>query len=169
MPLSQLADLLWGRVTRTAATVILAIVSTVGGTHRPWPWIIGAAAFLVVHSVVSATRDRSIVRRLGRDYDRVLTRVLQVVSDLGEIAADRYGLWIVDLYVPESRWSLKRAWPPLQRHRELSRQLSISLADARAQPPFIDPTVGPHGEAYSKSRPVLWIDEGVKPNLHPLS
>lgn len=152
------SDLLWGPVTLAAATTILAIASAVGGNHRPWPWIIGSAGFIVLHTAVNSARDRSIVRRLGRDYDRVQRRAVQVVSDLGELAAAKYDLWMVDLYVPAARWSLTRTRPFLHRSTELHRELSVSLMDTRSQPPVVDIANGPHGECYSKGQPIIWFD-----------
>lgn len=152
------SDLVWGPVTVSIAAAVLAIASAVGGDDRPWPWIIGSAGFIVVHTAVNAARDQSIVRRLGRDYDRVQRRAVQVVSDLGELAAAKYDLWMIDLYVPATLWRIKRTWPFFAKRLELRRQLSVSLVDARPQPPVVDISTGPHGECYSTSEPLIWFD-----------
>lgn len=152
-------DVVWGKVALAIATAVLAVASAVGGDKRPWGWILGSAAFLIVHTAVNAARDQSIVRRLGRDYDRVQLRAVQVVADLGQLAADRFDLWMIDLYLPEWRWSIGRKRPFLHRERELRRQLSVSLVDARPQPPIVDLTVGPHGECFTSERPLMWFDD----------
>lgn len=114
-------DILWGPVTVSIATVVLAVASVVGGEDRPWAWVIGSAAFIIVHTIVSSIREQSIVRRLGRDYDRVQRRAVQVVADLGQLAADQFDLWMVDLYLPTRRYRLSKTRPFLIRERELSR------------------------------------------------
>lgn len=156
------ADVVWGPVTVAIAAAVLAIASAAAGDKRPWPWIIGSAGFIVIHTAVNAARNQNIVRRLGRDYDRVQRRAVQVVSDLGQLAAEKYDLWMVDLYVPAWRWSMQRKLPFFSRSRELRRELSISLVDARPQPPVVDVAVGPHGECFATSSPMVWFD----PNQH---
>lgn len=153
------SELLWGPVTLAIATVTLAIASAVGGSDRPWFWIVLSAGFIIVHTAVSAVRRQSIVRRLGRDYDRVQRRAVQVVADLGQLAADNFDLWMIDLYLPRWRFRVKKNWPFIARKRELSRQLSISLIDARPQPPTVDAVTGPHGQCFSVPVPLVWFNE----------
>lgn len=152
-------ELIWGPVTLAVATVTLAIVSAVGGSKRPWPWIIGSAGFIILHTVVNSIRNRNIARRLGNDYERIQRRAVQVVSDLGQLAADNFDLWMIDLYLPRWRYSWKRGWPFLTRQRELSRQLSVSLIDARPQPPTLDAGAGPHGRCFSEAAPLIWFNQ----------
>lgn len=156
---SGLAGIVWGKVTLAAATVTLAIAGGVGGEQRPWGWILGSAGFIIVHTAVSARRDRSIIRRLGRDYDRVQRRVVQVLSELGELSADKYELWMIDLYLPEWQWSLVRTWPFFIREQQLSRSLAISLIDVRPQPPIIKRAGGPHWECFTEAHPMMWFEE----------
>lgn len=159
---SAATDLLWGSATVTIATVVLAVASVVGGEKRPWAAIIGSAAFIIVHTIVNHYRDRSIARSLGRDYDRVQRRAVQIVSDLGQDS--QFELWMVDVYVPIWKWSLHTSRPFLSRSRELARQLSVSLVDVRPQPPFVDPETGPHGRCFVTEQPVLWFDERFAPD-----
>ena len=162
-------DLVFGRVSLALATAVLAIASAVGGDKRPWFWIIGSVTFIIVHTAVNAARDRSIVRRLGRDYDRVQRRAVQVVSDMGQLAADRFDLWMIDLYLPSWRRSFVSHWPFIERERVLSRQLSVSLIDARPQPPSVDLSTGPHGKCFKEAQPLLWFDQevhGPSPGTH---
>lgn len=155
------ADLAFGKVTLATATMVLAVAGLVGGETRPWPWIIGSAGFVVLHTAVNAARDRNIVRRLGREYDRVQRRAVQVVSDLGQIAGNQFGLWMVDLYLCESNWSLSMRPPFILRQRVLSRQLSVSLIEARHPPPSTDLQSGVHGLCYREAKPLLWANEAV--------
>ncbi|HMS12471.1 MAG TPA: hypothetical protein PKD80_05175 [Microthrixaceae bacterium] len=158
MKSSTWSEFLWGPVTATLATVVLAVASVVGGADRPWLWIIGSAAFLIIHTMVSSALEQSVVRRLGRDYDRVQHRAVQIVADLGQLTADQFDLWMVDLYLPRWRYSWQGRFPFIGRSRSLERQLSVSLIDARPQPPSVDPFAGPHGSAFAGGQPVLWFD-----------
>lgn len=151
-------DLLWSRVTLAIATLTLTISTAIGG-QKSRPWVVTSAAFILIHTIVNWTRDENIVRRLGRDYDRVQRRVLQLVSDLGQIAGDKYDLWMIDLYLPTWTYRLSSGWPFLQRTRVLSRQLSVSLIDARPQPPTVEAAVGPHGKSFESGTPLLWFNE----------
>lgn len=154
-------DLVFGKVTLAIATMVLAVAGLVGGRARPWPLIICMAGFIILHTAVNAARDRNIVRRLGREYDRVQRRAVQVVSDLGQIAGNQFGLWMVDLYLCESNWSLSLRRPFILRQRVLSRQLSVSLIDARHSPPSTDLQSGVHGMCFRESKPLLWVNEAV--------
>lgn len=148
----------WGPVTAVVATVTLAIAGVTGGGGLLWTVLIGVAAvFLVVHSFVSRMLEQSIIRRLGRDYDKVQQRVVRVVADLGDLTG-MYDLWMIDLYLPANRYRLTMRFPFIVRTEVLDRQLSVSLVDARPQPPSVDSMVGPHGEAYRSGAPVLWAD-----------
>ncbi|MHB8288698.1 MAG: hypothetical protein ACYDEY_05595 [Acidimicrobiales bacterium] len=156
-----IGEIVWGKVSLALATVLLAVAGAIGGNRQPWIWVlIAAAVFIIVHTAARAARDNDIVRRLGRDYDRVQRRAVQIVSDLGQLAADRFDLWMIDLYLPHRRWRVSLSWPFLAVSDELLRQLSVSLIDARPQKPVLDPRTGPHGECFSQSQPLIWFDEG---------
>ena len=65
---------------------------------------------------------------------------------------------MIDLYLPANRYRLTMRFPFIVRTEVLDRQLSVSLVDARPQPPSVDSMMGPHGEAYRSGAPVLWAD-----------
>ena len=153
------ADFVWGPITVSIATAVLAIASLAGGDDRQWAWVIGSASFIVIHAAVGHYREQSVARRLGRDYDRVQRRAVQIVADLAQLAADQFDLWMVDVYLPRRRVSLKRARPFIERPMTLERQLSVSLIDTRVQPPVVSASEGPHGLCFSSKRPLLWFDE----------
>lgn len=157
-------EVLASKLTLAAATVALTIASSVSGDDRPWKWIVGSAAVIVAHAWVTARRDRDVIRRLGKDYDRVQRRVLQVVADLGALAGDQYALWMVDLYVAESRVATQRSWPWIHRPQRLIRALSVSLIDARPQPPVIAVGQVGHGACFTESVPLLWFEQGQVPD-----
>lgn len=160
-------ELLASKLTLAAATVVLTIASSVSGDDRPWKWIIVSAAVIVGHAWITARRDREVIRRLGKDYHRVQRRVLQIVADLGALAGDQYDLWMVDLYVAETRFAPQRSWPWIRRSQRLVRALSVSLLDARQQPPVIDLDQPAHGECFSDSTPVIWFDPSQLPDDMP--
>ncbi len=154
---NALSAFIWGQFTLTVATLVLGVAGLVGGEDRPWIWIVGSGAFIVVHAAVNSVRSQSIVRRLGPSYDLLQRRMVRTIADLGELSG--YDLWMTDLYLPRPRYTFRAAWPPVVRKLELSRQLSVSLTDARSLPPSLDPSTGPHGHCFSRAQPVLWFDE----------
>jgi hypothetical protein len=157
-------ELLASKMTLAAATVVLTLASSVSGEDRPWPWIAISATVIVGHAWITARRDRDVTRRLGKDYDRVQRRVLQIVADLGALAGDQYALWMVDLYVVEARFKLQRSWPLVGQRVRLVRALSVSLLDARQQPPVITLERPAHGECFTQSTPVIWFDPSQLPD-----
>ena len=156
------ANLVFGNVTLAVATVTLAAISTVSSNDRPWIWIIASSAvFIIIHAAVNTIRDKSIVRRLGRNYDRIQRRGVQVIADLGQLAGDQFDLWMIDLYLPNFEWSFNSQWPLLQRNRVLSRQLAVSLIDMRPQPPSVDSVSSPHWLSFENTQPLIWFNKDI--------
>lgn len=141
-------------VTLGVGTVALTVAGLVDDGEWPWP-VIAIACFMIIHIFVNAVREASIVHRLGRNHDQVQRRAMQVISDLGQLATDQFGIWMVDLYLPEHAWSFTSNWPFIERRKLLSRQLSVSLIDARPQPTSIDPKLDPQGKSYTNTQPLL--------------
>ncbi|MDE0701439.1 MAG: hypothetical protein OXH61_12065 [Acidimicrobiaceae bacterium] len=152
---------MFGKVTLVIATTGLAVTGSLGGKDRPAVLIFGIAGFIILHAAVNFVGEDSIVHRLGQNYDQVQRRAVQVISDLGQLAADQFGIWMVDLYLPEHTWSFTSRRPFIERRQVLSRQLSVSLVDARPQPTSIEPSYVPHGKCFSETQPLLWFDQAV--------
>lgn len=150
---------LWGPVPVSVATVILAVPGLVSNNGPMWFWVLPSATFVILHAVMAAISDRSMIRRLGKHYDHVQRRSVQVVSDLGLLTGNQFDLWMVDLYLPTTHFALTRRWPFLIRWKELSRQISVSLVDTRPQEPSMDTRVGPHGQCFTSAKPLIWFDE----------
>ena len=152
-------DLLWSRPTSVAATVGLVIAGLVGNSDRPWIWILGFAIFAVTHEIVNFRRKRHISNRLGRKYEIVQRRMLRLISDLSELTAREFDLWVVDLYLPPSSFN------PSARSRvvvKLTRELSLALTDARAVPPDIESDHALFGRCFLEPCPGLWWDVDLK-------
>lgn len=150
---------LWGPVPVTVATVVLAAAGTISSDEPMLFLVLPSAVFIVLHAVVRANKDKSMIRRLGRHYDHVQRRSVQVVSDLGRLTGNRFDLWMVDLYLPVTHATVAWRWPFLIRQQELSRQISVSLVDTRPQEPSLDSQVGPHGRCFTSGKPLIWFDE----------
>ena len=141
------------------ATTGLAVVGLIGGQDRPVVLIFGIAIFIILHAAVNHLQEDSIVHRLGRNYDQLQRRAMQVISDLGQIAT--FDIWMIDLYLPVRTWSFSSRRPFVERQQVLSRQLSVSLVDSRPQPISIDSNYVPHGKCFSETQPLLWFDRAV--------
>ena len=156
-------ELVFGKVSLAVATAAIAVAGTVVDSKSSRIWIVGSCGlFAVISTAVIARRDRSIVRRLGREYDQVQGRGVQVIADLGQLVAGRYDLWMVDLYLPNIEWSIHYQWPFLTRKKVLSRQLTVSLVDRRPQPPSVESLSGPHWKSFSDAQPLVWINEIIQ-------
>ena len=137
--------------------VLLAFSSLTGRSNWPWLWIGGLSAFIVIHSIVGSVRERSIVNRLGRNYEGILRRTLHLVSDLAELTGGRFDLWMVDLYLPRYSWKISGEWPFVLK-KKLVRTLSVSLTDVSKAPVTIDLNHDLFGPCFSQSKSRLWWD-----------
>ena len=152
------SDLLWGRVTLTVATVGLAIAGSVGDSSRPWGWIFGLAGFIVLHSFIGWFRDRKFSSRVRQNFEEIQTRVLHLISDLSNLTAREFDLWMVDLYLPQSFFALSIRSPFFSKQK-LVRELSIALTDVRIVPLEIDMSHELFGSCFVHSRRGLWWDQ----------
>ena len=160
-------NIIFGKVSLSVATVALALVSTLTGNNRISISIIGVCAiFIITHAIVTAAHDRSLVRRLGRKYELVQRRGIKIVSDLGQLAANNYELWMVDLYLSSSKWSPSKRWPLVVRNTTLLRQLTVSLIDARHQPTRIGSSPNPVWVSFSNSKPLIWYNKNIHRSDH---
>lgn len=150
---------LWGPVPVTVATVGLTATGIISSDEPMLFVVLPTGAFIILHAAMRAIKDKSMIRRLGRHYDHVQRRSVQVVSDLGRLTGNQFDLWMVDLYLPVTQASLAWRWPFLVRQQELSRQISVSLVDTRPQEPSLDSQVGPYGTCFTSAKPVIWFDE----------
>lgn len=152
-------DLLWGPYPFSIATVTFAVLGFLDDDKRPLWLIIVVAGFLIVHGAVAHIRDRSIVRRLGQNYDAVQRRSVQIVSDLGQLTGNQYDLWMADLYLPKYFVRCRRGWPWLVVERRLSRELSVSLVEVSSQPQNVALRSTMHGKCFSSAKTIVWFDE----------
>ena len=152
------SDLLWGRVTLAVATVGLAIAGSVGDSDRPWAWIFGLAGFVVLHAFMGWFRDRKFSSRVRRNYEEIQTRVLHLISDLSNLTAHEFDLWMIDLYMPKSFFVLS-IHSPFFSKTKLVRELSMALTDVRRVPLEIDVSHELFGSCFVHSRPGLWWDQ----------
>ena len=146
-------DLLWGPYPLTIATVAFAILGFLDDDKRPLLVVIVIAMFIIVHGAVAHARDRSVVRRLGRNYDAVQHRSVQIVSDLGKLTGNKYDLWMIELYLPRYRWRF-----PVP-ERRLSRELSVSLVEVSSQPKELSLNSKLHGKCFSSANAIIWFDQ----------
>ncbi len=156
---SAWSDLLWGPYPLTIATVTFAVLGFLDDDERPLFLITVVAGFIIVHGAVAHVRNRSIVRRLGQNYDAVQRRSVQIVSDLGQLTGSQYELWMTDLYLPRYITRRRRRWPFLVLERRLSRELSVSLVEVSSQPHDVELNSGLHGKCFSSVNAIVWFDQ----------
>ncbi len=150
---------LWGPYTVALASAALTVLSLLSSDKRPWYVAIIVFAYIVMHSGVSHLRDRSIVRRLGRQHDSVQRRALRIVADLGELVGGRFDLWMVDLYLVRPNCRMIPNWPFIVYERELSRELSVSLAEVSTQPAKVKTNSDLYGTCFTSKNTIVWFDE----------
>lgn len=151
------SEFLWGRVTLSAATVGLAIASLFEASERPWMWIYALASFIILHAIVSWSRERRLSNRLGYNYEDIQGRLLHLISDLSDLTAREFDLWMVDLYLIRSSITLSIR-PPFFFKQTLVRELSLALTDVRAVPLKVELDHGLFGPCFTQRQTGLWWD-----------
>ena len=151
------SDLFWGRPTLAIATVGLTLAGLTGNLDRRWPWILGLACFIVLHSIVNWLRERSTSGRLGRNSEIVQRRVWRLISDLSDLTAREFDLWMVDLYLPQTSMGFSTSFPFVSK-KKLVRKFSLALTDVRPLPPEMELNHMFFGPCFSNAQPRIWWD-----------
>lgn len=138
------------------ATAVLGFLGVIGNPDQIWVWIL--AAFCVV-AIVMLEFKKNNYNRLGRSYENVLGRVLTLIADLSNLAGSRFDLWVVDLYLPCSTFTL---YPP-NRIRRLEQALHLALTDVRTVPNKIELDHGFFGRCFNEGRSEIWWDPALAP------
>ena len=152
------SNLLWGPYAVTLSSAALAVLSLLSNETRPWYLAIGIFCFIVMHSAINHLRDRSTVRRLGRQHDSVQRRVLRIVADLGELVGGQFDLLMVDLYLLSANWQMRRSWPFVVYEQALSREMSVSLLEVTTQPSKVTINSGLHGKCFTSKNALVWFN-----------
>ena len=146
-------NILFSRPTLVFATLALTVAEFIGTADRPWDWIVGLCIFILIHETVNWRKEKNISNRVIRNYENILRRMLRLIADLSDLAADEYDLWMVDLYV--------------HRSSKLVRALSIALKDVRMPLREIQLNHELFGRCFKKSREGLWWNvELIPPSVN---
>ena len=162
-------DLLWSRVTATAATAIMALVGLANsvleeGPLRNWieeyrlPLLIGLVAFLVAHAFRNWKKERAQLRGVLGNFERINNNVLHLISDLAELSSRHYHHWFVDLYVERKVISLSPEWPFMSRN-VLEKRLSVALSGVSEMPLKIHREHEVFGVLAARDVPLMWWDQ----------
>ena len=153
-------DILLGRPV--AVVAVMAI--TVLGVMDELTWRVNAIIVLgivmVTHSIAGYLREQRIGHKLERNYRRVSRRTLDLLVELSDLTAEKVRPWIIELYLPRYRRTLRRRWPFVVK-RDLFRELSITLGAPPMSPAMIDGGHELFGECLEHGSRALWWDRGV--------
>ena len=160
MPLTHANWRVPGGPIVVVATVVLALLGVIGNPDRPWVWILAIACALAIalFEVMRWRQETSIETRLQKNYGIILSRILSLISDLSDLTAREFDLWVVDLYLP------RRSFALFTRRRvcELELSMHVTLTDVRAVPNSIGLS---HffGRCFTDGRTALWWDLKLAP------
>ena len=148
----------WLRLSRpvaVVAAVVLALLGVIGNPSRPWVWIlaVGCALAVVLFEIMAWRHEVDTEGRLGQNYEIVLSRVLNLISDLSDLTAREFDLWVVDLYLAPRSFTRIRG----DHVNELTLAMHVTLSDVRAVPNRIR-LDNFFGACFSRNRPKLWWD-----------
>ena len=149
------------RSIRVVATVALAFLGVIGNPDQYWVWIVASLCVVVIMviEIVNYRRTQHGENRLGRSYEAILGRVLNLIADLSDLTAREFDLWVVDLYLPShpSAMSLQT------RIRKLELSLHIALTDVRSVRSEIDLERQFFGRCFTERQSDIWWDIALAP------
>ena len=136
-------------IISAAALAIVPVVS-----QNPSVWLLISLGALILFSEGKAIRAEN--SRASKIQD-ILHRALRVVTDLASIVGGKADLWVVDIYLPEWKWSTFKG-----PRRQLVRKLSISLTDVQSVPSAVAiAETSPLVQTYKSTKRVLWCDNNL--------
>lgn len=150
------------RAGRVAAVVVLGVLSVVGGESSAAWWSLAVLCALVAVGleVSSARWESRSTSPLGAMHEAVHGRALTLIADLAQLAGKEYGLWVVDLYVPQFAFF---AWPNSP-PKALGLATHLALIDTRAVSSRVKVDGSLVGSVFSECRPSHWWDEELAPS-----
>ena len=126
MKRSAVWDFLLGRPITVLLTVGVTVSSLLLAGNVRVLAATATAIALVAHSTISWSRDRGNERRMNQRYASILERLLQLLSDLGDLTGQDHGLWRIEVYVQRTKLALSFR-RPLLRKRFMVPTLSLAL------------------------------------------
>jgi hypothetical protein len=108
------------------ASLYLAYEGLIDEQKRSSAGIIAAVAFVVANGIINFIVERSLKRKLTRINLQVNQRLNSLIGSLGQISADGYHYWKVDLYIAHWRLRWASRWPWVLRE-VLIRRASVSI------------------------------------------
>ena len=155
-------DFLLGRPVTVLLTVAVTVSSLLLDGNIRIVAATSMAIALVTHSTISWTRDRSNARRMNQQYASILERLLQLLSDLGDLTGQDHGLWRIEVYVQRSDFALSFS-RPLLRKQFMVPTLSLALKHAPLPSPSISLDHELFGACFRRLEPCLWWNEELAP------
>lgn len=148
------------------ASLYLAYEGLVDQQSRSSTGILVAVAFIAIAGVINFMTERSLKQKIAKVNFKINGRLNSLIGSLGEISADGYHYWKVDVYVAHWRPRLTSDWPwalkeTLVRRASASIVSTMSLHDNRT---LLEN--GPIGLCFALQSQQVWLspDLGVMPD-----
>lgn len=150
------------RAGRVLAVVVLGVLGVAGAEDGSGLLALAVPFALVAVALefLSARWEGRSTSPLGVKHEAVLGRALTLIADLAQLAGREYGLWVVDLYVPQYTffsWSTGRP-------KTLGLAVHLALIDTRAVLSRVEVEEPFAGSVFSARRPSYWWDETLAPS-----
>ena len=155
------SSLMRGRPVKVVPTAILGFLGVIGSSNRSWMLILASVCVgaTVLLEIINYRWERSKSNRLGRSYEIVLGRVLNLIADLSDLTARQFDLWVVDLYLPQRSSIFSQTYV-----RKLELSLHIALTDVRLVRNKIKLDHEFFGRCFTERRSELWWDVMLAPS-----
>ena len=127
----------------TRTLVVLAVTVTIVG-HTSFGWFV----------------HRRNEQAMRRKYGRVLNRLFQLLSDLGDLSSQDHGLWRIEVYVERVTFALSLRRPLLRRAILVpAHSLALKHVAHPAQSISIDDDL--FGWSFREAEPCLWWNDSL--------
>ena len=155
MGISAVCDFVLGRPGTVFLTLAITLSSLLVPSEMRARVIIPIGIGILIHTTISWLRDRSSTRRMSQQHGRVLNRLLQLLSDLGDLTHQDHGLWRIEIYVKTTAFAISLRRPFLWRRR-LVPTLSFALKHVAPPSPSISLDHELFGTCFRSGRACLW-------------
>lgn len=125
--------LVLGPLVSALAALYLTYEGLLDEKDRSEAGIVSAFVVIIVITVMTFFRERTLYNRVLRLNGKIYDRLLALIGSLGEISTDKYEVWKIDLYLAHWRPAVTSASPFVARQKLIRQASADIIASVRLQ------------------------------------
>ncbi len=160
MKRSSVVDFLLGRPGTVFLTAVLTACSFLLEAGNRTVAVLAVTFAIVGHTSVGWFVGRRSEQEMRQKYGRVLNRLFQLLSDLGDLSSQDHGLWRIEVYVERVAFALSLRRPWFRRRMLVPAHL---LALKHVAPPAQSISIHDElfGWSFRNAKPCLWWNDNL--------